>query len=188
MDNLVGDLMANKYKWLQKNYPAIVLLLAHIVGGILWFSMNLVSEEKQEILYTIVGAIFYGTALACVAICIISIVRFRRLSKDAQISYAEYLNYSYEIKCAHNEIHKALLFFGILLLVPVITALSSLHMLLLGTTMLIHTGYISTIGIRKMCIAEELDKTYMVKYVISQYIPFCDKKVLSKILKEKKLK
>ena len=181
-------LMGDKYKRLLKNYPTVVLILAHIVGGILWFSMNLVSEEKQEILYAIVEAIFYGTALVCVAICIISIVRFRRLSKDAQISYAVYLNYSYEIKCVHNEIHKALLFFGIILLIPVITALSSLHMLLLGSTMLIQTGCISTIGIKKMYKTGEIGKTHMVKYVIAQYIPFCDKKVLSKILKEKKLK
>ena len=59
----------------------------------------------------------------------------------------------------------------------------SLHMLLQGTTMLLQSGYISTIGIKKMYKAGKFDETSMTGYVLSQYVPFRDKKVLMELMK-----
>lgn len=183
MDSLVGDFMGKKLRWIQKNYPVIVMILVHVVGGILWFYGNFVSQQEWKYIKKIVENLFYGSALLCIIVTIFVVIKFKRLSYNADISYEEYLKYSYEIKCGHNEIHKALLFFGILLLVPVFTSLSSLHMLLQGTTMLLQSGYISTIGIKKMYKAGKFDETSMTGYVLSQYVPFRDKKVLMELMK-----
>lgn len=42
-----------------KNYPVIVMILAHMVGGILWFYGNFVSQQEMCITNVFIGTIVY---------------------------------------------------------------------------------------------------------------------------------
>lgn len=184
MDSLVGDVMNKVYKWIQKNYPIIMLLFVIIIGSILWGMIEFGAKSSKKTLYNIVEIIFYSSPILCIVITILVIRRFMILSKDESVMPYWYLSYSLEIKRGYNDIHKAFLFIGIVCLIPVYTSMLSVLLFFVGASMLIQTGFISKVGFSKLYKTGLIDKKRYIKYIVSQYILFKDVKTLNTFLKE----